>query len=222
MNLPYDESGRLEGLYSKMTDGELEKIAADASSLTDLARAAIQSEMQHRSMHPSATDEAESAAADSEVSFQHLVLVRRFRDLPEALLAKGSLDSAGIESHLADDNMVRMDWFISNLLGGVKLLVKPEDAEAAVEILNQPIPEDFDVEGVGNYQSPECPKCGSLDVSFQELNKPVAYTSLDRYTAPRSSQSMEMSCVWFGMGEYRSGNLSGALILPIKTVMKGG
>jgi hypothetical protein len=177
MNLPYDESGRLEGLYSKMTDGELEKIAADASSLTDLARAAIQSEMQHRSMHPSATDEAESAAADSEVSFQHLVLVRRFRDLPEALLAKGSLDSAGIESHLADDNMVRMDWFISNLLGGVKLLVKPEDAEAAVEILDQPIPEDFDVEGVGNYQSPECPKCGSLDVSFQELNKPVAYTS---------------------------------------------
>jgi hypothetical protein len=177
MNLPTDESGRLESLYSKMTDGELEKIAAEASSLTDLARAALQSEMHRRSMYPSTTTEAELAAADPEVSFQHLVPVRRFRDLPEALLAKGSLDSAGIECHLADENMVRMDWFISNLLGGVKLLVKFEDAEAAAEILDQPIPEDFDVDGVGRYQSPGCPKCGSLDVSFQELNKPVAYTS---------------------------------------------
>jgi hypothetical protein len=171
-----NDSSRLETLYSKMTDGELEKIAADASSLTDLARAALQFEMQRRSLHPSATD-AEPAALDPEVEFQHLVPVRRFRDLPEALLAKGSLDSAGVECHLGDDNMVRMDWFISNLLGGVKLLVKPEDAETAAEILDQPIPEGFDVEGVGNYQSPECPKCGSLDVSFQELNKPVAYTT---------------------------------------------
>src|ERR1700747_2266718 len=82
MNLPTDESGRLESLYSKMTDGELEKIAAEASSLTDLARAALQSEMHRRSMYPSTTTEAELAAADPEVSFQHLVPVRRFRDLP--------------------------------------------------------------------------------------------------------------------------------------------
>jgi hypothetical protein len=174
MTLPTDESSRLEDLYSKMTDGELEKIAADASSLTDSARAALQAEVERRSVPFSSNSEN---IPDPEVEFQHLVPVRRFRDLPEALLAKGSLDSAGIECHLADDNMVRMDWFISNLLGGVKLLVKTADAEAAAEILDQPIPEGFDVDGVGNYHSPECPKCGSLDVSFQELNKPIAYTS---------------------------------------------
>lgn len=175
MTTPIDESRRLESLYSKMSDDELERVAADTGSLTDLARAALQTEMERRNLllHSS----PESVNVHPEVEFQHLVPVRKFRDLPEALLAKGSLDSAGIECHLADDNMVRMDWFISNLLGGVKLLVKPEDVEAAAEILDQPIPEDFDVDGVGNYQSPECPKCGSLDVSFQELNKPVAYTS---------------------------------------------
>jgi len=43
-----------------------------------------------------------------------MVTVRQFRDLPEALLARDSLVSAGIEAELADDNMVRMDWFISN------------------------------------------------------------------------------------------------------------
>ncbi len=45
------------------------------------------------------------------------------------MLAKGKLDSEGLESFLADDNTVRMDWLWSNLLGGIKLLVDPEDAE---------------------------------------------------------------------------------------------
>jgi hypothetical protein len=49
-------------------------------------------------------------------------------------LAKGSLEAAGIQAYLVDDNMIRMDWFISNLLGGIKLQVRAEDAEAAVEI----------------------------------------------------------------------------------------
>ena len=106
-----------------------------------------------------------------------MVTIRQFRDLPEALLAKGSLESAGIECALGDDNMVRLDWFISNFIGGVKLRVQPEDAQVAEEVLTQPIPENFDVSGIGAYEQPHCPKCQSLDVTFQELNKPVAYVS---------------------------------------------
>jgi hypothetical protein len=41
-----------------------------------------------------------------------------------------------VECFLADENMVRMDWFISNLLGGVKLLVEPQDFIRASRILN--------------------------------------------------------------------------------------
>jgi Putative prokaryotic signal transducing protein len=99
------------------------------------------------------------------------------RDLPEALLAKGSLESAGIDAYLVDDNMIRMDWFISNLLGGIKLKVRPEDVEAASEILNQPTPEMLDVEGIGNVEQPKCPRCQSLDVTFEELNKFLSYGS---------------------------------------------
>jgi Putative prokaryotic signal transducing protein len=158
-----DESRRLGELYSGMSDGELQKIASDSASLTELASSALASEMERRALQvePSAPSEDGS---HSEVELQSLVTIRKFRDLPEALLAKGSLDSAGIESFLADDNMVRMDWFISNLLGGVKLLVKPEDVEQANQILDQPIPEDFAVEGVGEYTSPRCPHCQSVDV----------------------------------------------------------
>jgi hypothetical protein len=40
--------------------------------------------------------------------------------------------------------MVRMDWLISNLLGGVKLKVEEANVEIAEEILNQEISDDFD------------------------------------------------------------------------------
>lgn len=70
-----------------------------------------------------------------------------------------------------------MDWFISNLLGGIKLKIHPEDVDAANEILSQPTPEILEVDGVGDYQQPSCPRCQSLDVSYRELNKFLSYGS---------------------------------------------
>jgi putative signal transducing protein len=103
-------------------------------------------------------------------------MIRRFRDLPEALLAKTSLESAGIDCFLADDNIVRMDWFWSNLLGGVKLFVDAKDAEAAVSILEQPGPDRFDVSEIGQYERPRCPQCNSVDIHLDEL-RALAYVS---------------------------------------------
>ena len=167
------ERQRLAELYRGMSDEELELTAQDSSKLTDDAWQILQSELNRRQMN----SDVDGHKPDAVPAWQDLVIVKQFRDLPEALLAKGSLESAGIECFLGDDNMIRMDWFISNLVGGAKLCVRPEDADAAVEILEQPVPEDFDVEGVGNYEQPTCPHCQSLDVSYETLNKPVAYTS---------------------------------------------
>ena len=63
-----------------------------------------------------------------------LVTIRQFGNLGEALMAKGRLDSAGIESFLADSNMA---WMDSPLVRGMRLQVSPEDAETAIEILDQ-------------------------------------------------------------------------------------
>jgi len=177
------ERKRLTEIYSGMADGELAKIAQDSASLTDVARLALEEEIRRRGNVETA--DVETANAEGEdlpagmdvVESQEVVTLRQFRDMPEALLAKGSLDSSGIECWLADDNMVRLDWFYSNLLGGIKLQVKQEDAEIANEVLDQPIPENFDAEGTGDYQQPRCPHCESLDVTFEELNKPVAFVS---------------------------------------------
>ena len=66
-----------------------------------------------------------------------LVMVKRFRDLPEAFVAKSILDSAEIDSFLADENIVRIDWLYSNLVGGAKLMVRPEDLDEAKALLDE-------------------------------------------------------------------------------------
>jgi hypothetical protein len=47
------------------------------------------------------------ADLDSE---RELVTIQSFRELPEAMLAKGMLNSAGIECFLLDDNTGRYAW----------------------------------------------------------------------------------------------------------------
>jgi hypothetical protein len=44
-------------------------------------------------------------------------------------------------------------------------------------LIDQSPPEGFNVEGVGEFQQPHCPKCHSVDISFRGLNKPVAFIS---------------------------------------------
>jgi hypothetical protein len=140
---PEQEQQRLARLYSGMTPEELQKIAADGASLTDTAREALRTEITRKGL---ALTVNEAPAGVDVLEERDLLEIRRFLDLPEALLAKGRLESAGIECFLTDDNMVRINW--SNLLGGAKLLVNRADAEAATAVLDEPIPETLDVEGL--------------------------------------------------------------------------
>lgn len=168
-----NERRRLADTYAAMTDGELQKLARNPEALTEPAWEALEDELDRRELDVP----IEPTEPDGKLDFQKLVTIRQFRDLPEALLAKGSLESAGIECFLRDDNMVRLDWFISNFIGGIKLCVRPEDAQTAQQLLDEPIPEGMYVQGVGLYEQPRCPKCGSLDVNFRELDRPIAYLS---------------------------------------------
>ncbi len=167
------ERKRLAANYAGMTDGELQRLARNAESLTELAWDALEEEMDRR--HLEVSDDAPEPRQQMEI--RELVTIRQFRDLPEALLAKGSLESSGIECFLADENLVRLDWFISNFIGGIKLKVRGPDVANAQKILNEPILEGLYVHGVGLYEQPRCPHCQSLDVNFQELDRPIAYMS---------------------------------------------
>ena len=168
-----DERRRLAGTYASMTDGELLALAKNPESLTEVAWETLEDELDRRHLELP----AEFSATPEALDFRALVPIKQFRDLPEALLAKGCLESAGIECYLRDDNLVRLDWFISNFVGGIKLCVRPEDVQSARELLEEPILEGLYVHGVGLYEQPRCPKCQSLDVNFRELDRPIAYLS---------------------------------------------
>jgi len=168
------ERRRLAANYAAMTDGELQRLARHAESLTELAWDALEDELDRR--HLELPDEV-APEPQQQMEMRELVTIRQFRDLPEALLAKGSLESAGIECFLADENLVRLDWFISNFIGGIKLNVRPADVNNAQKLLDEPILEGLYVQGIGLYEQPRCPKCQSLDVNFQELDRPIAYMS---------------------------------------------
>jgi hypothetical protein len=168
---PEEERCRLADLYASMTEEELRDIATDPKSLTRLAIDALNNEFARRKLSVKLEIPSPEPAI-SHPEIPNLVILRHFRDLPEALLAKGGLESAGIECFFDDDNIVRMDWFISNAVGGIKLLVRPEDFESANDILKNGIPPVFNVPGVGEYEQPRCAKCGSLDV-ISEIVKNV-------------------------------------------------
>lgn len=95
--------------------------------------------------------------------------------MPEALVAKSKLDSDDVWCALSDLEIVRLDWFLSNAVGGVKLQVGDEDAEHAQALLSEEIPAEFTAEETGEaYQQPECSKCHSRDVSLEPMYKGAA------------------------------------------------
>ena len=103
------------------------------------------------------------------------VTLWRYRDLPEALIAKAKLESADIGCFLADENMIRLSWFWSNALGGLRLQVSDADAGYALALMGEEIPASFSAEEIGEeYVQPVCPACQSRDVSFEPFNRSVA------------------------------------------------
>jgi hypothetical protein len=166
-----DKGRRLAEQYSKLSEGELQQLAQDVRSLTEQAKAALRFEITRRGL-----DIVVDELGGVEAGPLAPVILRTFLYLPEALLAKRVLDSAGIECFLVDEHTIRMNWFWTLALRGVKIWVRPEDADAG-ELLKPDYVESFHVEGVGEYRQPRCPKCGSFDISYRELVKKGAYLS---------------------------------------------
>jgi hypothetical protein len=128
------ERERLAKLYAGMSDAELQAVADDAGSLAEVALQELAQEIQRRRLDITL---AESVVPLKQLQLRELVIIEEFLTVPEALFAKSVLDSAGIESFLFDDNSVRLQWLIY-ALRGVKLAVKSEDADVALQLLDQP------------------------------------------------------------------------------------
>lgn len=129
-----EERQRLARWYGDMDEEELKEIASKEGSLTDVAREVIRAEMLRRGLKVEQEVLREPTAGDNGMK---LAKIREFTFVPDALVAKSILDSAGIKCFLSDETTIRMDWLWSNALGGVKLWVREEDAETAAALLKQ-------------------------------------------------------------------------------------
>ncbi len=62
--------------------------------------------------------------------------IRSYPTVIEAELARTKLESQDIECFLHDTFLLSINSFLTNALGGVRLDVKPEDAERAIAVLD--------------------------------------------------------------------------------------
>jgi Putative prokaryotic signal transducing protein len=182
--------------YRQMSEPELMDVARKYDGLTEPAKAILRDEFARRSLQPPLIEEESEDVIES----RPLVTVRKYRDLPEAFVARSVLESAGIECFLQDENTVRMDWFWSNMIGGARLQVAAEDEAAAKEILSQPMPASFPVDAGADFEQPKCPQCGSLNVVGDNINQKIAIASMTAFGAPMvvglPAMAMQPDDVW--------------------------
>jgi hypothetical protein len=99
-------------------------------------------------------------AAPPSLDDQKIVSIRRFRDFSEAIVARAALEGSSIPCFLRNENTVRIDWQISNAIGGIRLDVLESDIDAAEAVL---LPIDTNNEAVIASEF-VCPECGSQEI----------------------------------------------------------
>jgi len=105
------------------------------------------------------------------------ITVATFSQGVDAHLARTRLEAEGIHCIVSDEFLVRVNWLLSNAVGGVKLMVPAWEAERAREIL-RPKPR-LVVAADPNERDPDepdliCPRCHSYDVYYHRFNKRIA------------------------------------------------
>src|SRR5687768_11046487 len=107
-----------------------------------------------------------------------LIVVRAFSHPHEAQLACSALRASGIEATIVDANIVAANWLYSNALGGVKVLVSPEVADAAHQILDSTaVVEPLYRPDPNDATTIVCPRCGGDDVTPVTRGKRLAALS---------------------------------------------
>lgn len=84
------------------------------------------------------------------------IILKRFDSPIEANIVKGFLESNEIFCFLQDEHSIGINPLYANALGGIKLMVRVEDAQTAQDLLMEN----------STAQKPQCPQCTSHDVDL--------------------------------------------------------
>lgn len=109
------------------------------------------------------------------------VTVRSYRDPIDAELGRARLESEGIASVIADDELIAMQWDLSLAVGGAKLKVAEMDQARASEILGEDRSGDLAIlpESLSAPTAEvQCPACGSFELQASTARRRWAALSL--------------------------------------------
>lgn len=111
---------------------------------------------------------------EPEYELEKLVTLQTFSTSWEAELARACLQAEGIHAVIADEHFFRLYGALSHTLGGLRLQVRPEEAERAAEMLRNRRPVLYLVTE-DDAVSPDEPL---------EADEPVALVTIGRYSTP--------------------------------------
>lgn len=87
-----------------------------------------------------------------------LITIRTFQNYFSAHILLGKLRQAGVECYLKDEHIATVGPFLSNSVGGIKLVIKKKD-EPEVSLMLQQFDDEYRKNAV-------CPKCGSNNIEL--------------------------------------------------------
>lgn len=108
-------------------------------------------------------------------------VVATYNSPVEANIARTRLEEHGIDCRLDDANILASHPLLGSAVGGIKLIVRKEDAEAAAEVLAGAVGEDevslMDIDWDAEEEDDDrlvasglsCPKCASEDIGFGSI-----------------------------------------------------
>jgi hypothetical protein len=116
--------------------------------------------------------------------------IAKFDRIFEAHIAKGKLESEGVEVFMDDNNVLSINSLYTHAVGGVKLRVHTQDAERATEILDNL--EEQDPEALAELAAshpepdplPHCPRCESEHVSYEHISKKFTFLGSLLFSIP--------------------------------------
>ena len=127
-----------------------------------------------------------------------LVVIATFQEANRAHIVRARLESEGVRAVLDGEHHVTMDWFISNAVGGVKVMAHERDREAALRILNETATEMDAIEvgdaSDGDADQALCPSCGSQEIYSEKIRRLPVFLSLILLGLPLPFLSRRMAC----------------------------
>jgi len=172
MNWNQEQYEQLTQHYRDLPDADLLHLATSPEDLTEIAEEILKKELALRSLAPATAPAPPREPITTERTQEEQQLwydyaykapphcTFSFPTIRQANDARAFLAESGVESQVLGNGNGEID------LRGPRVVVRPEDTDAASEILSQPIPEHIANEPeieAGDFAPPTCPACNTLD-----------------------------------------------------------